>query len=199
MLNGLDPRQRMAATALGAIALFFLGFIGSTYLRRPEPLTFVEQSMGGGAQRIVEGGDVTVHIVGAVANPGVYTLPFGSTLNDAIQKAGGANDGADLESINLAAKLIDGTQTRILLKGESPPVPQPSVSRSTPSSGGGIVSLNTATLEELDSLPGIGPAKAQAIIDYRNKIGGFNSIEELNAVKGIGEKTMEDLRPYVRL
>lgn len=200
MFKGLDPTQRLAATVLAGVALFFLGFVGSSYLQRPRPLTFVPQTSGVAAQRFTEGGGVTVHIVGAVARPDVYTLPAGTTIKSAIEAAGGALEGADLESINLASKVIDGTQVRIHLKGEEPSkAPFLADDSSTVGVGGGLVSINSATLQELDSLPGIGPVKAQAIIDYRNQIGGFKSIEELNAVKGIGDKTMDELRPLIKL
>ncbi len=215
MFKGLGPNQKLAATVIGGMALFFLGFVGSSYFQRPRPLEIVQQSAGSSAQRIIEPGVVenaaaTVHVVGAVARPGVYTLSSGAKINDAIKAAGGASSDADLESINLAERIIDGSQIRVLKKGEVPVVavvPMEENAQPVPSATGsskqqaaiGLVSINNATLEELDTLPGIGPVKAQAIIDYRKKIGGFKSLDELNAVKGIGDKTFADLLPHIKI
>lgn len=213
LFRGLDPKQKLATSLLAGITLFFMGYVGSTYLHRPQPIEIVQQTSGSRAQPIVESvvpqsRSVTVHIVGAVTKPDVYTMPVGTNVNDLIKAAGGALKDADLASINLAEKIIDGTQIRIPKKGEVPTLASaPSIEieqRSlTPTKSAsisvGLVSINSATLEELDTLPGIGPAKARAIIEYRTKIGGFKTIEELNAVKGIGDKTMADLRPRIKL
>lgn len=139
--------------------------------------------------------EVVVHVSGAVANPGVYTLPYGSRVNDAVLLAGPLSD-ADLDALNLAAPISDGQKISVPQEGELIQEAQASVS-SVLSSGGGKVNLNTATLAELDSLPGIGPATAQKIIDYRTQHGGFKSIDELDAVSGIGPKKLEDLRDLV--
>jgi competence protein ComEA len=145
---------------------------------------------------------VFVQVAGLVRDPGVYQLPAGSRVVDAVEAAGGAKPGADLTSINLAALLTDGQQVIVLKKGAGrPPVAPPSSGGSSGSSGSTgpptLVNLNTATLEELESLPGIGPSLGQRIIDYRTAHGGFASVDELLEVSGIGDSRLADLRPYV--
>lgn len=139
---------------------------------------------------------VVVHVDGAVASPGVYELPAGSRANDAVSAAGGLAEGADTTALNLAAELADGEKIYVPLEGEGAAAPQ------TPSSAGaadagGPVNLNTATAEELDELPGIGEATAQAILEDREANGPFASPEDLMRVSGIGEKKFERLEGLV--
>ncbi|WP_404291452.1 helix-hairpin-helix domain-containing protein [Glutamicibacter arilaitensis] len=136
---------------------------------------------------------VTVHVVGAVKKPGVYELPDGSRITDAIDKAGGMTKKARPDLLNLAAKLTDGQQ--IIL-------PETTDSTATlgeqPAQGGNSkVSLNQADAEALQTLPGIGPALAKRIIDFRNKNGPFTSVEELDAVSGIGPVLLGELAELV--
>ena len=138
---------------------------------------------------------VVVYVSGAVASPGVLTLPASSRVIDAITAAGGATPEADLESINLARILVDGEQIRVAVVGESPP-PASSVTGST---AGTVtcVRLATATEAELQTLPGIGPALAQRIISYRSTHPRLSTVEELDDIPGIGPSLIEKIRPGV--
>ena len=137
--------------------------------------------------------DVVVYVSGAVASPGVLTLPASSRVIDAITAAGGATPEADLESINLARILVDGEQIRVGVAGESPPP----ASAGTGADAQACVRLATATETELQTLPGIGPALAQRIISYRATHPRLTSVEELDDVPGIGPSLIEKIRPGV--
>jgi competence protein ComEA len=137
---------------------------------------------------------LVVHVVGAVRTPGLYELAEGSRVDDAIQKAGGPKPRAALELVNLAAPVSDGQQVVVPVRGGSPGAS----AALTPASGAKI-HLNSATLEELDELPGIGPVTAQEILDYRAEQGAFQSVDELDAVPGIGPARLADLKPLVEL
>ena len=142
-----------------------------------------------------------VYVSGAVLSPGVYRLPPDSLVEDAIEEAGGQTEDADLVAINLAHPLQDGEQIYVPRQGEQAPPPPLSGVDATASSGkagaasvpNGSVDLNTASAEELEALPGIGPKTAAQIIDNRP----YGSVEDLLRVKGIGEKTLDKLRPYI--
>lgn len=135
---------------------------------------------------------VVVYVSGAVASPGVLTLPASSRVIDAITAAGGTTPEADLESINLARLLVDGEQIRVAVVGESPPAASEA---GTPA--GTCVRLATATEAELQTLPGIGPAIAQRIISYRATHPRLSTVEELDDVPGIGPSLIEKIRPGV--
>ena len=137
--------------------------------------------------------DVVVYVSGAVASPGVLTLPAHSRVIDAITAAGGATPEADLESINLARILVDGEQIRVGVVGESPPP----ASAGTGADAQVCVRLATATETELQTLPGIGPALAQRIISYRATHPRLSTVEELDDVPGIGPSLIEKIRPGV--
>jgi len=136
-----------------------------------------------------------VDVSGAVRRPGLYRLPDGARVNDALVKAGGATGKADLTLINRAATLTDGQQVLVPLKVSATAAPAPAGSSGTPT--GTPVHLNSATLEQLDALPGVGPATAQRIIDYRTANGSFKSVDELDAVSGIGPAKLAELRDLV--
>jgi len=138
-----------------------------------------------------------VHVAGAVNHPGLYELDEGSRIDDAIAEAGGARPKAALELVNLAAPVADGQQVLVPLRGAA--VAAGGGESGGPSAPGSKVSLNSATIEQLDALPGIGPVTAQQIIDFRTANGGFGSIEELDAVPGIGPSRLEQLRELVSL
>lgn len=141
---------------------------------------------------------VVVHISGAVMRPSVYSLPAGSRVVAALETAGGPLDGADLERINLARVLVDGEQVHIYTQGDAsapPLLAYSSISAPTNTK----VNINTATQAELETLPGIGPAKAGDIIAYRTQNGPFKRLEDIMNVKGIGEKTFASLESLVRI
>ena len=150
-----------------------------------------------------DGGRVTVHVAGAVRRPGVYRLAAGARVDDALRSAGGPRGRADLTAVNLAAKLEDGRQVIVPERGAAG-------SGAVAGGGGGAagtgatggaqappVNLNTATLEQLDTLDGVGPGIAQRILDYREQKGGFARVEELGEVPGIGAKRLATLTPLV--
>ena len=163
-----------------------------------------------------------IHVVGLVKKPGVFEMPAGSRLNDALRQAGGVLPGADLEAINLAEPLEDGRQYRVAARQSAPnvaaPEPRrerqvlaaPGPSRPTPRRAAtpraastkapdAPIDLNRATLIELQELPGVGPATAQKIVEHRDEIGGFKSVDDLDGVKGIGPKKLEKIRPFARV
>jgi competence protein ComEA len=139
--------------------------------------------------------EVVVDVAGKVRRPGIVVLDPGSRVVDALEAAGGARPGADLTGLNLARLLVDGEQ---ILVGV-PPVPGivASAAGSPGPEPGPLVDLNTAGLEQLDTLPGVGPVTAQAILDWRAAHGGFQSVDQLLDVDGIGEKTLAELAPLV--
>jgi competence protein ComEA len=146
-------------------------------------------------------GVVLVHVAGAVRRPGLYEHPAGARVADAIDSAGGPRRNADLATVNLAQVLSDAMKVEIPTRGQA--VSAPPSPGATPSLavGGtapaGVVSLNSADLAALEAIPGIGPVKAAAILQYRDEVGGFSSVEELLDVTGIGPATLESIRPYV--
>ncbi len=161
--------------------------------------------------------EVVVDVTGAVVNPGVYSLPQGSRVCDALDLAGGTTAKAETSAVNLAALLVDGQQIVIPEKGTAVgggTVSGQAATGASPTSGsagaasassgttgapGALVNLNTATLEELDTLNGVGPSTAQKIIDYREQNGGFKSVEELQEVSGIGDAKYAALKDLVTI
>lgn len=168
-----------------------------------------------GAATPIEAQTITVHAAGAVVAPGVYSLPAGARVADALSAAGGATTEAELDRVNLAAPLVDGARVWVPRRGEPAPatvpveppdlggvgvegaLPSGSVGSGGPDPGAGPVSLSNATLEQLDSLPGVGPVTAAAIVEHRGAHGPFASVDELLEVRGIGEARLEQLRPLV--
>lgn len=140
--------------------------------------------------------DVVVHVSGAVASPGVYSLPQGSRVNDAVLLAAPLSE-ADLDALNLAALITDGQKIAVPKIGEVQSDVSSQAAEAAVSAGGGKINLNTASLSELETLPGIGPATAQKIIDYRTEHGSFKSVDELIAVSGIGPKKLEGVKDLV--
>ncbi len=152
---------------------------------------------------------VVVHAAGAVADPGIYALAASARVADALAAAGGPRADADLDLLNLATKLADGDRIYVPRRGEVPPAwARPGISSGErpaeglpgqPTSALPVVDLNTATTEDLDRLPGIGPATARAIVDHRERNGPFRSVSALLEVRGIGPAKLEALRPRVRV
>jgi competence protein ComEA len=144
--------------------------------------------------------EVVVHVAGAVARPGLYRLPEGSRVDDAVLLAGGARPKAALDLVNLAAPVVDGQQVIVPLQGAGGGTAPPGAGMGGEGEAPRAkVRLNSATLEQLDELPGVGPVTAQQILDYREANGAFRSVDELDAVPGIGPATLEQLRPLVDL
>jgi competence protein ComEA len=148
-------------------------------------------SSGGFAVSQEGGGDVVVDVTGAVRSPGVYRLPSGARVTDAVQRAGGGTGSALLEQINLAARLGDGQQ---IVVPERTTGSAPVAAGAATASDQGPISLGSASVEQLDTIEGIGPVTAQDIIDFRDQHGGLSSIEQLDQISGIGPATMGALR-----
>lgn len=148
-----------------------------------------EIGSGGGLQVAQGGPDVVVDVSGAVRRPGVYRLPVGARVDDAVRRAGGATPRAAVESINLAARLADGQQ--VLVPEEGPggaPAPGSAAGEEAP------ISLGSATVEQLETIDGIGPVTAADIVGFRDSHGGLTSVDQLDQVPGIGPATMDALR-----
>ncbi|MDQ3759547.1 MAG: ComEA family DNA-binding protein [Actinomycetota bacterium] len=135
------------------------------------------------------GGDLVVHVAGAVQEPGVFQMPPGSRVTDAIERAGGTTRDAAPDAINLAAPLADGQQVQVPGKA-----PGSASGAAAPGTTDGPISLGTATAEDLDTIEGIGPVTAAAILEFRDQNGGVSSVDDLDQVSGIGPATMEALR-----
>jgi len=188
----LTPGERKAL-----LIILFLGIIGTiltawkTSRAKPPQVNYI-----------------SVQVEGAVINPGVYRLTVGSRVKDALQAAGGLRMDADISKLNLVARLKDGQRITVPSQQVYPPQPyyqQPQMNWQYPDSyqqaptPSGKIDINTATKEELTALPGIGPALAERIIQYRLSVGRFNSIDELLNVPGVGEKKLEKIKPYVEV
>ena len=139
---------------------------------------------------------IVVYVSGAVNKPGVYTLGGDARVTNLLQAAGGATDQADLALLNLAEPLADGHHVHVPLHGDPASAPQPGVQQSGVSSTGPI-DINTADVQTLQSIPGVGPATAQRIVDWRESHGRFSRIDDLLEISGIGEKTLEKIRSVV--
>lgn len=199
------------------VSLLFVALAGWWLLRIPPPppeasLTFAGTTVAARAAAdltpiSVSSMSITVHVAGAVNNPGVYKLRSGARFNDGVIAAGGATDQADLNSVNLAMLLNDGEQIYILKRNEKPHTitAQRSPSSATGGSAGSgnskvaIININTASLAELEQLPGVGPSTAKAIIDYREKNGAFVTVQDLINVRGIGPAKLDEILPQARV
>jgi competence protein ComEA len=185
-------RSQLAVYVAVAVALLLLG---ARAIRAEGDSGGADSSFssGGGEEFTVDssgsGGDVVVDVTGAVARPGVYRLPAGARVTDAVERAGGAGGDALLEAINLAARLADGQQ--VVVPRQGPAGAPLSVAGAREE---GPISLGTATVEQLDTIEGIGPVTAQDIIAFRDEHGGLSSVDQLDQVSGIGPATMESLR-----
>ena len=138
-----------------------------------------------------------VHVAGAVHRPGLYEMPAGARVADAVQAARGPTERSDLDALNLAEPLQDGLKIDVPRRGEAvaaAPAPQPGASAAGPAVP---VNLNVADQAALETIPEIGPVTATAILEYRAQVGSFSSVEELLEVSGVGPATLEAMRPYV--
>lgn len=216
-----------AAATVAAVGVGLNGYRNDP----PDTKAQVQQASGSGSTQdedpltprfLSQSGSIRIHVAGAVRKPGVYSLPGWYRVDDAVKKAGGATDAADLDRINLADGLRDGEQLRIPVKGAESlqahqPTPEPAPlqrgaggratgrypftasASSVRSVSSGPVNLNTAGREELDALPGVGPATADKIIDYRETQGRFLQPEDLMNIQGIGEARFARLRPLIEV
>ena len=193
----LLQRRRLLLVAAGSLALillagrFVLGAGTTTVAPLPPPPPRGAGVTGLPAARVV------VDVVGAVRRPGLYRLEQGTRIADAVARAGGATGKADLSMVNLAAPLADGEQVVVPKRGAAGAAAGAGAAGAGAAPTTGPVHLSTATLEQLDSLPGIGPVTAQKILDYRTKHGAFTSVDELDAVPGIGPSRMDQLQDLV--
>ncbi|HEX6262330.1 MAG TPA: ComEA family DNA-binding protein, partial [Actinomycetota bacterium] len=193
-LEGLTARE-LAVYGVVALALLVAG--GAWVLRgRPSATPIQGPAPRAGPSPEAEGAPVIVHVAGMVRTPGVYQLAEGDRVIDAIEMAGGARRGAALEALNLAAVLTDGQQILVPKRGAAPDPAAPSAGGSSGSTSN-LVNLNTADATTLETLPGIGEVLAQRIIEHREANGSFASVDDLISVSGIGEVTLEELRPLV--
>jgi competence protein ComEA len=203
VLGSFDPGRRRirALAAVAAVVVLVAGYLAWRAQPRPEPVPAASSipAPGGPPEPIgpasASATSIVVAVQGRVRHPGLVRLPAGARVQDAIEAAGGAVPGTDLSFVNLARRLVDG---ELLVIGVTPP---PGVDLNggagTAATAGGRVNLNTATLAELDGLPGIGPSLAQHIIDYRTAHGGFHSVNELRQVEGIGDAKFAQLKDRV--
>lgn len=213
-LGGLQPRAQVAVLALAGVVIAFglwrfwpaapvpevsFAEAGDAEATADAPTGVPEQ---GGETAGLEAPGVVVHVVGAVLHPGVYELPDGSRVVDAVDAAGGALGNASLASLNLARILADGEQVYVFTAdeaaaGSAAPTPAEVAAAPGAASVTGLIDLNTATVEELDSLPGIGPSTAQKIVSDREANGPFATPEDLMRVSGIGAAKFEALKDLV--
>jgi competence protein ComEA len=181
---------------IGLAVLAVVGLVGGygvAMRARPKP-TKVSLAATDSGQRESKR-NLFVHVGGAVRRPGLYRLTDGARVDDAVRAAGGVLEDANLDALNLAARVKDGE--KVLVPAESGPGEDQAPGGPGGSAQGGAINLNTATLADLETLPGIGPALAQRILDYREKNGGFRAVEDLLEVPGIGTKKFEELREHV--
>lgn len=196
-LPALTRRRAILVAAVGVVVLLLAGrFVAGV----GAPQAAAPAADAPPAAEILPPQRLVVHVVGAVRRPGLYRFDQGARIADALSRAGGPTPRADLTLVNLAAPLADGTQVVVHEKAR-PPTAAGDVGAAAPSGSaaapGGVVHLNTATLEQLDALPGVGPVTAQKILEYRNQHGAFGSVDELDAIPGIGPARLEQLREVV--
>lgn len=215
MKGRFTGKENWASAIVGCLVLAGVGYV-VTRSRQPAPAVEITPSLAkpAPAPPLQVTTEVVVHVAGAVKVPGVLHLPPDARVEDALKRAGGATDDAVLDEVNLAAKVADGSQIYIPHKEATrnhQEVAEPYrggiSARKNQTSGGSKgtkhpsspVNLNTSTLSQLQQIPGVGPATASLIADYRRQHGGFASIEELRMIRGIGPKKLEKMRPWVRL
>jgi len=191
------PRSQLVAYVALAVVV---GLLGLRYLRAAPataPAPAPAQGAPGQALTIAAGGrSSVVHVAGAVRHPGVYSLPAGARVQDAVRRAGGARRGANVDAVNLAARVADGQQIVV----PSRVAAAAAAVSADPAAGppAAPVSLGSATLEQLETLDGVGPATAQKIVAYRTEHGGFRSVDDLANVPGIGPKKLAAIKPHVQ-
>jgi competence protein ComEA len=211
---GLDPGPALLVVALVALAVTAAAFVVvraggdteavppgprlTTTSGHPSPLVPVASPAAAASPGAAGAGTVTVDVAGKVRRPGVATLPAGSRVVDALEQAGGVRGRVNLSALNLARVLVDGEQI-LVARRAAPGGLAASASTAAPDASGALVNINTATSEQLETLPGVGPVTAQKILDWRTAHGAFSSVDELLEVDGIGEKTLAEVAPHVTL
>ncbi len=187
------PFDRRRVLAVGMLVLLVLVVAGKVLLRPARPAVPPPVRVATNSAAHASAPRLFVNVVGAVRRPGLYRLTDGSRVADAVTRAGGPTPKAQIELLNLAARIADGEQIVVPRRG----LANPSAAASGGAVAAGPVHLNSATLEQLDELPGVGPVTAQKILDYRQQHGAFGSVDELDAIAGIGPARLEQLRGLV--
>ena len=206
--NVLLDKNRIVWLAVGVFVGIIVGVGGMTLSKQvqPAPIVIVPPEPTTTPEATATPGPIRVFVNGQVAQPAVYELPPGSLVESAIEAAGGFTEEADTAVVNLAQPLSDGVQVYVPSEEEDVPVPltvvsKPNTSPAMVSAGGstavGLININTATIEELDTLPGIGPSTAQKIIEYRESNGPFAAIENIMDVTGIGEAKFAKIKDQI--
>lgn len=191
----LEKEQKRGLLIIFALSVGIGGFY--FFNSRPSMQPALVQDLNAGAiqEKVIENPvNLIINVAGKVNNPGVYQLPQGSRVIDAIKAAGNQLKGVDISDINLARLLVDGEQ--ILVGYAKPSAGKNSVKKITSDNP---LDLNRATIAQLDTLPGIGPVTAQRIIDYRTKVGRINSVEELKKISGLGGAKFEEIKSLLRV
>jgi competence protein ComEA len=192
-LGSLTGRE---LTVLGVLGVAVLGGLGLWYFRSlPQPVA-VHSVPVPAPSPSASPAALIVHVAGWVEEPGVYELPDGSRVIDALEAAGGSRRGAELSALNLAAPLTDGQQVLVVRASQAAPA-SGSPTGVVPDGATSMVNINSATPEELETLPGIGEVLAATIVQYREEHGPFTSVDQLVDVSGIGEVTLEEIRDLV--
>jgi competence protein ComEA len=191
----LNPEQKRGLVIIFALTIGLGGFYFFNSRPSAQPVLLQEvltqtsqESLAGNSAQLI------INVAGKVSNPGVYQLPQGSRVVDAIEAAGMQLKGVDISDINLARVLVDGEQ--ILVGGLKLSNGKAATKKITVDSP---LDINRATLTQLDTLPGIGPVTAQRIIAYRSKVGRINSLDELKKISGLGGMKFEEIKPLLRI
>lgn len=193
-LAGRRHEARSLLLFVGALALLALVIGG-----REAPAQIAPPASGPAptaAASPAAGGPVLVHVAGAVRRPELYEFPAGARVADAIDTAGGPLPKADLDALNLAQPLVDGAQVLVPLRGDDAPATNAPTGTTT---GISAIPLNSADQAQLETIPGIGPVTATAILEHRDELGGYESLDQLLDVDGIGPATLDDIRSYLTL
>ncbi|MDL5142214.1 helix-hairpin-helix domain-containing protein [Bacillus atrophaeus] len=204
-MNWFYQHKKIILTA-GAAVIFIVILLNFPGAKKQEPVQQITASPDTAGTQVqqqeskgdADGEKIIIDIKGAVKHPGVYELKTGDRVSQAIEKAGGINSEADEKQVNLAELLQDGTVVYIPSEGEEPT--QSTAANASVQNGAGkeaLVNINTASLEELQAISGVGPSKAEAIIAYREENGKFQAVEDITNVSGIGEKSFEKIKSAI--
>ena len=191
----IEKEQKRGLIIIFALTVGIAGFYFFNSRPSMQPALVPDLNSGMVQEKVLETPvDLIINVAGKVNNPGVYQLPQGSRVIDAIKAAGNQRKGVDISDINLARLLVDGEQ--ILVGSAKPSTGKTSVKKITTDNP---LDINRATIAQLDTLPGIGPITAQRIIDYRIKVGRINSVDELKKISGLGGAKFEEIKSLLRV